>query len=96
MSMSKTVAMTEALLEPRSDAAKPAKEQWAAAGSEQLTGGRTAGGGGSEEPERKGRKSQEDEKVLKVADAKKTFEKPKPAEGKAATPPPSAARKGEA
>ncbi|XP_072736715.1 uncharacterized protein [Ciconia boyciana] len=93
LSMSKTVAMTEALLEPRSDAAKPAKEQWAAAGAEQLTGGRTAGGGGSEEPERKGRKSQEDEKVLKVADAKKTFEKPKPAEGKAATPPPSAARK---
>ncbi|XP_075626273.1 coronin-1C isoform X1 [Balearica regulorum gibbericeps] len=93
LSMNKTVAMTEALLEPRSDAAKPAKEQWAAAGAEQLTGGRTAGGGGSEEPERKGRKSQEDEKVLKVADAKKTFEKSKPAEGKAATPPPSAARK---
>ncbi|XP_074700424.1 uncharacterized protein LOC141931770 [Strix aluco] len=93
LSMSKTVAMTEALLEPRSDAVKPAKEQWAAAGVEQLTGGRTAGGGGSEEPERKGRKSQEDEKVLKVADAKKTFEKPKAAEGKAATPPPSAARK---
>ncbi|KAM9219434.1 coronin-1C isoform 1-T1 [Leptosomus discolor] len=93
LSMSKTVAMTEALLEPRSDAVKPAKEQWVAAGAEQLTGGRTAGGGGSEEPERKGRKSQEDEKVLKVADAKKTFEKPKPAEGKAAPPPPSAARK---
>ncbi|XP_069727095.1 coronin-1C isoform X1 [Phaenicophaeus curvirostris] len=93
LSMSKTVAMTEALLEPRGDAAKPAKEQWAAAGAEQLTGGRTAGGGGPEEPERKGRKSQEDEKVLKVADAKKTFEKPKPAEGKAATPPPSVARK---
>lgn len=95
LSMSKTVAMTEALLEPRSDAAKPAKEQWAAAGAEQRTGGRTAGGGGSEEPERKGRKSQEDEKVLKVADAKKTFEKPKPSEGKAATPPASTARKGE-
>lgn len=95
LSMSKTVAMTEALLEPRGEAAKPAKEQWAAAGTEQLTGGRTAGGGGSEEPERKGRKSQEDEKVLKVADAKKTFEKAKAAEGKAAPPPPSAARKGE-
>lgn len=96
LSMSKTVAMTEALLEPRGEAAKPAKEPWAAAGTEQRAGGRTAGGGGSEEPERKGRKSQEDEKVLKVADAKKTFEKAKPAEGKAATPPPSAARKGEA
>ncbi|XP_055652449.1 coronin-1C isoform X2 [Falco peregrinus] len=93
LSMSKAVAMTEALLEPHSDAVKPAKEQWAAAGAEQLTGGRTAGGGGSEERERKGRKSQEDEKVLKVADAKKTFEKVKAAEGKAATPPPSAARK---
>ncbi|KAM6297847.1 coronin-1C [Aegotheles albertisi] len=93
LSMSKTVAMTEALLEPRGDVVKPAKEPWAAAGVEQLTGGRAVGGGGLEEPERKGRKSQEDEKVLKVADAKKTFEKPKAAEGKAATPPPSAARK---
>ncbi|XP_014819654.1 PREDICTED: coronin-1C isoform X2 [Calidris pugnax] len=93
LSMSKTVAMTEALLESCGEAAKPAKEQWAAAGAEQLAGGRTAGGGGSEEPERKGRKSQEDENVLKVADAKKTFEKPKAAEGKAATPPASVTRK---
>ncbi|XP_074462494.1 uncharacterized protein LOC141750736 [Larus michahellis] len=93
LSMSKTVAMTEALLEPLRDAAKPAKEQWASAGAEQLAGGRTAGGGGLEEPERKGRKSQEDENVLKVADAKKTFEKPKAAEGKAATPPASVPRK---
>ncbi|XP_064024832.1 uncharacterized protein LOC135188938 [Pogoniulus pusillus] len=93
LSMSKTVAMTEALLEPHSSAAKPAKEQWAAGGEEQLAGGWTAGGGGSEEPERKGWKSQEDEKVLKVADAKKTFEKSKAAEGKAAAPAPSVARK---
>lgn len=95
LSMSKAVALSEALLEPCGDATRAAKEPWAAGGAEQRTGGRTAGGGGSEEPERKGRKSQEDEKVLKVADAKKTFEKPKAAEGKAATPPPSAARKGE-
>jgi len=96
LSMSRTVAMTEALLEPRGEAAKLAKEPWAAAGAEQRAGGWTAGGEGSEEPEQKGTKSQEDEKVLKVADAKKTFEKPKAAEGKAATPSPSAAKKGEA
>lgn len=68
LSMSKAVALTEALLEPLGDEAKPGREQWAAAGTELLPGGRTAGGGGSEEPERKGRKSQEDENVLKVAD----------------------------
>nr|XP_038043644.1 LOW QUALITY PROTEIN: coronin-1C [Anas platyrhynchos] len=94
LSMSKTVALTEALLEPCSSLAKPAKEQRAAAGergAEQPAGGRAPGGGGPEEQERKGRKSQEeDEKVLKVADAKKTFEKAKAAEGKAAA---SSARK---
>ncbi|OPJ74962.1 coronin-1C isoform D [Patagioenas fasciata monilis] len=83
LSMSRTVAMTEALLEPRGDAATPAKEQRA--------GGRTTGGGGSEEPEQNGRKSQEDENVLKVADAKKTFERSKSVEGAAAAP--SVARK---
>lgn len=97
LSMSKTVALTEALLEPCSSLAKPDKEQRAAAGecgAEQPAGGRAPGGGGPEEQERKGRKSQEeDEKVLKVADAKKTFEKAKAAEGKAAA---SSARKGEA
>lgn len=96
LSMSKTVALTEALLEPCSSLAKPAKEQRAAAGergAEQPAGGRAPGGGGPEEQERKGRKSQEeDEKVLKVADAKKTFEKAKAAEGKAAA---SSAKKGE-
>ncbi|KAJ7420164.1 coronin-1C [Willisornis vidua] len=80
LSMSKAVALTEALLEPCGDEAKP--------GMEQLPGGRTAGGGGSEEQERKGRKGQEDENVLKVADAKKTFEKPKASEGTVAAPAP--------
>ncbi|XP_039240089.1 uncharacterized protein LOC120323766 [Pipra filicauda] len=90
LSMSKAVALTEALLEPCGDEAKPGKEQ-RAAGTEQLPGGRTAGGGGLEEPERKGRKSQEDENVLTVADAKKTFEKPKASEGAAAPPAPKKA-----
>nr|XP_013801733.1 PREDICTED: coronin-1C isoform X1 [Apteryx mantelli mantelli] len=96
LSISKTMAMTEVLLEQCSDAAKLAKKQTAAAAersADQLTGGRIPGGGGPEEQERKGWKNQEDEKVLKVADAKKTFEKHKPPEGKAATPPPSTARK---
>uniref|UniRef100_H0Z9E1 Coronin n=1 Tax=Taeniopygia guttata TaxID=59729 RepID=H0Z9E1_TAEGU len=88
LSMSKAVALTEALLEPLGDEAKAGREQWAAVGTELLPGGRTAGGGGSEEPERKGRQSQEDENVLKVADAKKTFEKPKASEGTAAAPAP--------
>lgn len=92
LSMSKAVALTEALLEPLGDEAKAGREQRAAAGTELLPGGRTAGGGGSEEPERKGRQSQEDENVLKVADAKKTFEKPKASEGTAAAPAP---KKGE-
>ncbi|RMC05822.1 hypothetical protein DUI87_17365 [Hirundo rustica rustica] len=88
LSMSKAVALTEALLEPLGDEAKAGREQRAAAGTELLPGGRTAGGGGPEEPERKGRQSQEDENVLKVADAKKTFEKPKASEGTAAAPAP--------
>ncbi|KAL2298397.1 hypothetical protein Nmel_015392, partial [Mimus melanotis] len=88
LSMSKAVALTEALLEPLGDEARAGREQWVAAGTELLPGGRTAGGGGSEEPERKGRQSQEDENVLKVADAKKTFEKPKASEGTAAAPAP--------
>lgn len=92
LSMSKAVALTEALLEPLGDEAKAGREQRAAAGTELLPGGRTAGGGGSEEPERKGRQCQEDENVLKVADAKKTFEKPKASEGTAAAPAP---KKGE-
>ncbi|XP_036248862.1 uncharacterized protein LOC118692863 [Molothrus ater] len=91
LSMSKAVALTEALLEPLGDEAKAGREQRAAAGTELLPGGRTAGGGGSEEPERKGRQSQEDENVLKVADAKKTFEKPKASEGTAAAPAPKKA-----
>ncbi|XP_026653820.2 uncharacterized protein LOC141725180 [Zonotrichia albicollis] len=91
LSMSKAVALTEALLEPLGDEAQAGREQWAAAGTELLPGGRTAGGGGSEEPERKGRQSQEDENVLKVADAKKTFEKSKASEGTAAAPAPKKA-----
>lgn len=79
LSMSKTVALSEALLEPCSPAARP--------------GGKEPTGGGPKEQGRKSEEEEEEEeeKVLKVADAKKTFEKAK-AEGKAAA---SSARKGE-
>ncbi|XP_015733724.1 coronin-1C isoform X1 [Coturnix japonica] len=71
LSMSKTVALSEALLEPCSPAARP--------------GGKEPTGGGPKEQGRKSEEEEEEEeeKVLKVADAKKTFEKAK-AEGKAA------------
>ncbi|XP_052547265.1 coronin-1C isoform X1 [Tympanuchus pallidicinctus] len=77
LSMSKTVALSEALLEPCSPAARP--------------GGKEPTGGGPKEQGRKSEEEEEEEeeKVLKVADAKKTFEKAK-AEGKAAA---SSARK---
>lgn len=78
LSMSRALAMTEALLEPRGAAVvpEPAQEQGAAGSPEQPGAGR--------------RRQEEDENVLKVADAKKAFEKPK---GKA--PAPGVARKGE-
>ncbi|NP_001264797.2 coronin-1C isoform 1 [Gallus gallus] len=77
LSMSKTVALSEALLEPCGPAARP--------------GGKEPTGGGLKEQGRKSEEEEEEEeeKVLKVADAKKTFEKAK-AEGKAAA---SSARK---
>ncbi|OXB62159.1 hypothetical protein ASZ78_015341 [Callipepla squamata] len=69
LSMSKTVALSEALLEPCGPTARP--------------GGKEPAGGGPKEQGRKSEEEEEEEKVLKVADAKKTFEKAK-AEGKAA------------
>ncbi|XP_031448329.1 coronin-1C isoform X1 [Phasianus colchicus] len=77
LSMSKTVALSEALLEPCSPAARQ--------------GGKEPTGGGPKEQGRKSEEEEEEEeeKVLKVADAKKTFEKTK-AEGKAVA---SSARK---
>ncbi|XP_065595372.1 coronin-1C isoform X1 [Cyrtonyx montezumae] len=69
LSMSKTVALSEALLEPCGPTARP--------------GGKEPAGGGQKEQGRKSEEEEEEEKVLKVADAKKTFEKVK-AEGKAA------------
>eukprot|EP00076_Gallus_gallus_P004087 NP_001264797.1 coronin-1C isoform 1 [Gallus gallus] len=77
LSMSKTVALSEALLEPCGPVARP--------------GGKEPTGGGPKEQGRKSEEEEEEEeeKVLKVADAKKTFEKAK-AEGKAAA---SSARK---
>ncbi|XP_065549201.1 uncharacterized protein LOC136021185 [Lathamus discolor] len=65
LSMSRALAMTEALLEPRGAALgpEPAQGQGAAGGPEQPQAGR--------------RRQEEDENVLKVADAKKAFEKPK-------------------
>ncbi|OXB84884.1 UNVERIFIED_CONTAM: hypothetical protein H355_016006 [Colinus virginianus] len=69
LSMSKTVALSEALLEPCGPTARP--------------GAKEPAGGGPKEQGRKSEEEEEEEKVLKVADAKKTFEKAK-AEGKAA------------
>ncbi|XP_074868394.1 coronin-1C isoform X1 [Carettochelys insculpta] len=50
-------------------------------------------GGDPTQQEQKGEENQEDEKSLKVADVKKTFEKQKSSEGKASAPPHSTARK---
>ncbi|KAM9118589.1 coronin-1C isoform 1-T1 [Pangshura tecta] len=93
-SFSETVTMSEVLQKPH-DRATSSKNQPEATFPDSSTKviGEGIPGGGPAQQEPKREENQEDEKVLKVADVKKTFERQKSAEGKASAPPHSTARK---
>ncbi|XP_032661296.1 coronin-1C isoform X1 [Chelonoidis abingdonii] len=94
VSFSETVTMSEVLQKPH-DRATSSKNQPEATFPDSATKviGERIPGGGPAQQEPKREENQEDEKVLKVADVKKTFERQKSAEGKASAPPHSTARK---
>ncbi|KYO39667.1 coronin-1B isoform A [Alligator mississippiensis] len=93
--LSKAVTMPGVLQEcPRcpAEASKNQAEITLQSNAIKLTGEKIPGQDLAQQ-EQKVRRNEEDEKVLKVADVKKTFEKHKSAEGKAAAPPPNPVRK---
>ncbi|XP_065424891.1 coronin-1C isoform X1 [Chrysemys picta bellii] len=94
VSFSETVTMSEVLQKPqdRTASSKNQPEATFPDSATKITGERIPGGGPAQQ-EPKGEENQEDEKVLKVADVKKTFERQKSAEGKASAPPHSTAKK---
>ncbi|XP_030439188.1 coronin-1C isoform X1 [Gopherus evgoodei] len=94
LSFSETVTMSEVLQKPH-DRATSSKNQPEATFPDSATKviGERIPGGGPAQQEPKREENQEDEKVLKVADVKKTFERQKSAEGKVSAPPHSTARK---
>ncbi|CAM5162375.1 unnamed protein product [Eretmochelys imbricata] len=94
VSFSETVTMSEVLQKPhnKTTSNKNQPEATFPDSATKITGERIPKEGSAQQ-EQKGEKNQEDEKVLKVADVKKTFERQKSTEGKASAPPHSTARK---